>query len=120
MAAAIGILGWLLLHALGQNGRLLFRIEALESVVLGGEGFEVDEEAAVAGTVLDALRDVPVIHPGNRDVLPQPVEEQDSQGEEYLFAETGRLENPDEYGRHFSHRPYSRKLTGMQVDGYAS
>jgi peroxiredoxin len=51
MAVAIAVEGWLLLHALGQNGRLLFRLEAVEGIVLGGEGVEdmdEDEEEAAA------------------------------------------------------------------------
>lgn len=58
MAVAIIALAWLLLHALGQNGRLLLRIEALENVVLGGEGFDVDD--AEAGDAAAPARGLPV------------------------------------------------------------
>lgn len=69
MAAALFVQGWLLLHALGQNGRLLYRLEAIEGVVLGGEGDEDDEAEAEEAAVAPA-RGLPVGSPAPSFALP--------------------------------------------------
>jgi peroxiredoxin/uncharacterized membrane protein YphA (DoxX/SURF4 family) len=48
--AALATVGWLLIHVLGQNGRLLVRIERIEDALeLDAEEDEDEEEEALAG-----------------------------------------------------------------------
>ena len=101
--------------------RLHEATERFHRAWMTAEHVDQTEEAVGAAGFLEAQRNVSMVHPWGRNVLPQPVENQDAQREKYLLEKVGCFEHPGKDGQHsLSHFPCARRLIHVRADSRIS